>query len=73
MDGQMGTLQTVLATKSLFCTSLNQLRALILAVEFVVTPLTPYPLVSFLGLLLLRALHLADADAMLSAAAPTSQ
>ncbi len=53
MDGQMGTLQTVMATKSLFCTSLNQLRAFILAVEFVVMLLAPYPLLSFLGLLLL--------------------
>ena len=35
--GQMRTIQTVMATTSLFCTSLNQLRALILAAYTVVT------------------------------------
>jgi hypothetical protein len=36
-SGQMRTIQTVMATTSLFCMSLNQLRALILAAETVVT------------------------------------
>jgi hypothetical protein len=35
--GQMSTIQTVMATTSLFCMSLNQLRALILAAGTVVT------------------------------------
>jgi hypothetical protein len=37
--GQMRTIQTVMGTTSLFCMSLNQLRALILAAETVVTVL----------------------------------
>ena len=71
----MRTIQTVMATTSLLCTSLNQLRALILAAgtTVVVTaqadliwpsltqPSTPCPvtLIAFLGLL--RAAHVADA------------
>ena len=35
--GQMSTIQTVMATTSLFCMSLNQLRTLILAAGTVVT------------------------------------
>jgi hypothetical protein len=69
--GQMGMLQTVMATTSLFCMSLNQLRALILAAETVVTAQADpaildaafdsvlVTLVAFLGLL--QALHVADA------------
>ncbi len=65
----MRTIQTVMATTSLFCVSLNQLRALILAAETVVTTQADLAvlhaafdsisitLVSFLGLL--RAAHVA--------------
>jgi hypothetical protein len=68
--GQMGTLQTVMATTSLFCMFLNQLCALILAAETVVTAQANLAvldvafdsvlvtLVAFLGLL--QALHVAD-------------
>jgi hypothetical protein len=67
----MRTIQTVMATTSLFCMSLNQLRALILAVETVVTAQANMAilhaafdsvlitLVAFLGLL--RAMHVANA------------
>jgi hypothetical protein len=69
--GQMGTLQTVMATKQLFFVSLNQLHALILAAETVVTSQADLAildlafdsvsvtLVTFLGLL--QALHIANA------------
>jgi hypothetical protein len=70
-SGQMRTIQTVMATTSSFCMSLNQLRALILAAETVVTAQADMAvlhaafdsvsitLVAFLGLL--RAMHVADA------------
>ena len=69
--GQMSTIQTVMATTSLFCMSLNQLRALILAAGTVVTAQADLAvlnaafdsvsvtLVAFLGLL--RATHVTDA------------
>jgi len=69
--GQMRTIQTVMATTSLFCMSLNQLRTLILAAGTVVTAQADLAvldaafdsvsvtLVAFLGLL--RATHVADA------------
>jgi hypothetical protein len=69
--GQMGMLQTVMATTSLFCMSLNQVRALILAAETVVTAQANLAvldaafhsvlvtLIAFLGLL--QALHVANA------------
>jgi hypothetical protein len=64
----MGTLQTLMATTSTFCVAFNQLRALILATETVVTAYANLSilgaafdsvlitLVAFLGLL--QALHL---------------
>jgi hypothetical protein len=67
----MRTIQTLIATTSLFCSSLNQLRALILAAETVVTAQADLAvlnaafdsvsvtLVAFLGLI--RAMHIADA------------
>jgi hypothetical protein len=69
--GQMGTPQTVMATTSLFCMSFNQLHALILAAETVVTAQANLSvldvafdsvlvtLIAFLGLL--QALHIPDA------------
>jgi hypothetical protein len=66
----MGTLQMLMATRSLFCMALNQLRALILAAKTVVTAHSNLgildavfdsvlvTLVTFLGLL--QAMHLAD-------------
>ncbi len=69
--GQMRTIQTVMATTSLFFMSLNQLRTLILAAGTVVTAQADLAvldaafdsvsvtLVAFLGLL--RATHVADA------------
>jgi hypothetical protein len=69
--GQMRTIQTVMATTSVFCMSLNHFRALILAAGTVVTAQADLAvldaafdsvsvtLVAFLGLL--RATHVADA------------
>jgi hypothetical protein len=70
--GQMRTIQTVMATTSLFCMSLNQLRMLILTAGTVVTAQADdlavldaafdsasVTLIAFLGLL--RATHVADA------------
>jgi hypothetical protein len=69
--GQMSTIQTVMATTSLFCMSLKQLHAIILASETVVTAQADLAvlneafdsvsvtLVAFLGLL--QATHVADA------------
>jgi len=69
--GVMGTLQTVMATTSLFCASLNHLRALVLAAETVVASQADLAildaafdsvsvtLLTFLGLL--RAAHTTDA------------
>jgi hypothetical protein len=67
----MGTLQTVMATTSLFCMSLNQLCALILAAKTVVTAQANLAvldaafdsvLVTFIAFLgLLQALHVANA------------